>query len=405
MAGVQAEVAQPGRAPVDADELDARLARVREEMRKAGFDGLVVADPANIYYLSGYNAWSFYTPQILYVPLTGTPVLAMREMDALGAYRTAVRYGEDALGYPETLVHRPDTHPMVWVADALRGLGFADGGSHRVGFEGDAHFFAVRSYLALRDGLPEWELVESGELVNRVRLVKSDSEIALMRRAGLVASEAMRRAVDALETGRPLNEIAAEVLAAQARGVAEADGDYPAIVPMFPRGEGADTPHLTWTADRIAPNEAVSIELAGVHHRYHSPLARTVSLGTPSRELDRLAGATVEGLNAALEQLKPGNTPADVTAAWDRVLRRYDLEKKSRLGYSIGIGYPPDWGERTVSIRASDTTVLQENMTFHVIAGMWMTGYGFEVSESVRVSPSGADVFTEAPRRLIVKEG
>ncbi len=391
-------------ATVTGAELDQRLEVVREAMRAAGFEGLVVADPSNIYYLSGYNAWSFYTPQILYVPLTGTPLLAMREMDALGAYRTAIRYGTEALGYPETLVHRPDTHPMVWVANALREHGFADGGKLRVGFEGDAHFFAVRSYLALRDGLPEWDLVESGELVNRVRLVKSDSEISLMRFAGRVASAAMARAVEALETGRPLNEIAAEVMAAQARGIDGIDGDYPAIVPMFPRGEGADTPHLTWTAERIAPNEAVSIELAGVHHRYHAPLARTVSLGTPSRDLDRLAGATVEGLNAALSEMKPGSTPADVTAAWDKVLRRYDLEKKSRLGYSIGIGFPPDWGERTVSIRASDETVLQENMTFHVIAGMWMTGYGFEVSESVRVAPGGADVFTDAPRRLIVKE-
>lgn len=387
---------------VTAAELDVRLARVRAAMRDAGLDALVVADPANIFYLSGYNAWSFYTPQILFVPIDGEPVLAMREMDALGAHRTAIRYADDVLGYPEQLVHRPDTHPMVWVAQALRDRGY--GTPARVGFEGDAHFFAVRSYLALRDGLPEWELVESRELVNWVRLVKSDFEIGQMRRAGRVASEAMRCAVELIEDGRPLNELAAGVMAAQARGVGDIDGDYPAIVPMFLYGDGADTPHLTWTAERFAQGEAVSIELAGAYHRYHTPLARTVSLGTPSRDLDRLAGATVEGLNVALAELKPGNTPADVTAAWDAVLARYDLEKKSRLGYSIGVGFPPDWGERTVSIRADDTTVLEENMTFHVIAGMWMTGYGFEVSESVRVAPGGADVLTDAPRTLIVKE-
>lgn len=393
---------QLGAAQIPASEYDVRLEKVRAAMRTADLDGLVVADPANIYYLSGYNAWSFYTPQILYVPLTGTPTLAMREMDALGAHRTAVRYADDVLGYPEPLVHRPDTHPMVWVAEQLRERGFATAG--RVGFEGDAHFFAVRSYLALRDGIPEWDLVESRELVNWVRLVKSDGEIALMRRAGAVASAVMRRAVESIEDGRPLNEIAAEVLAAQARGADGIDGDYPAIVPMFLYGDGADTPHLTWTAERFAADQATSIELSGVHHRYHTPLARTVSLGRPTPELDRLAGATVEGLNAALAELKPGNTPADAHASFARVLHGYGLEKKSRLGYSIGIGFPPDWGERTVSIRADDRTELQENMTFHVIAGMWMTGYGFEASESVRVAPGGAEVFTDAPRRLIVKE-
>ena len=384
-------------------EYDSRLAAVRKAMRKRGLDGLVVADPANIYYLSGYNAWSFYTPQVLFVPLEGEPVLAMRLMDALGAHRTAVRFPAAVLGIPEHLVHRPDAHPMEWIAARLRERGFAD--LERVGFEGDAHFFAVRSFLALQRAFPEWRLEESRELVNWVRIVKSDAEIALMRKAGRVASAAMRRAVDAIREGRPVNEIAAEVADQQARGADGIDGDYPAFVPIFPRGEGADTPHLTWTADRVAPNEAISIELAGVHHRYHAPLARSVSLGRPSRDLDRLAGATVEGLNAALAEMKPGNTPSDVTAAWDAVLARHGLEKKSRLGYSIGIGYPPDWGERTASIRADDRTVLRENMTFHVIAGMWMTGYGFEISESVRVAPGGADVFTDAPRELIIKEG
>lgn len=383
-------------------ELDDRLERVRAAMREAELDGLVVADPANIFYLSGYNAWSFYTPQILYVPLDGDPVLAMREMDALGAHRTAVRYADDVLGYPEPLVHRPDTHPMAWVAERLRDRGYARPG--RVGFEGDAHFFAVRSYLALRDGLPEWELVESRELVNWVRLVKSDFEIGQMRAAGRVASAAMRAAVDGIAEGVPLNELAARVQAAQARGVEGADGDYPAIVPMFLYGDGADTPHLTWTDERFAAGTAASIELAGVHHRYHAPLARTVSLGRPSAELERLAAVTVDGLDAALAELVPGRTPADAHAAFARVLAAEGLEKKSRLGYSIGVGFPPDWGERTVSLRADDRTELQENMTFHVIAGMWMTGYGFEVSESVRVAPGGADVLTDAPRRLIIKE-
>ena len=382
-------------------ELDRRLAAVRERMRDAGLDALLVSDPANLLYLTGYNAWSFYTPQVLVVPAEGEPVLAMREMDAVGAHRTAERCAETVLGYPEELVHRPDVHPLGWVGERLRDRGY--GRALRVGIEGDAHFFSVRGFLALAAALPEWELVESRELVNWVRLVKSDAEIAHMRRAGAVASSAMRTAVDALREGRPLNEVAAEVLAAQARGVPGADGDYPAIVPMFPRGAGADTPHLTWTADRIAPGEAVSVELAGVHRRYHAPLARTVALGAPSRDLDRLAGATVEGLEAALAEMRPGNTPAEVAAAWNAVLARYGLEKRSRLGYSIGLGFPPDWGERTVSLRADDRTVLQENMTFHVIAGMWMTGYGFEVSESVRVAPGGPEILTDAPRRLIVK--
>lgn len=386
-----------------ATEIDQRVAAVRERMATAGFDALVVADPANIHYLTGYNAWSFYMPQLLFVPAVGEPVLAMREMDALGAHRTAVRFADDVLAYPETYVHQHDRHPMGWVGEQLRHRGF--GSAMRVGYEGDAHYFSVRAFLALQRSLPEWDLVDSRELVNWVRVVKSDYEIDLMRTAGRVCTGAMLHAVDSISANRPLNEVAAEVMAAQARGVEGADGDYPAIVPMFPRGEGADTPHLTWTADRITTGEAVSIELAGVHKRYHAPLARTVSLGAPSADLDRLAKVTVEGLNTVLDVLRPGTTPAEAVASWDAVLKRNGYEKRSRLGYSIGIGFPPDWGEHTVSLRADDHTELQENMTFHVIAGMWMSGYGFEISESIRVGASGAECFTTVPRELIVKEG
>ncbi|WP_052460614.1 M24 family metallopeptidase [Microbacterium gorillae] len=381
-------------------EYEARRQAVSARAAKDGFDALLIADPANIYYLTGYDAWSFYTPQVLHLPVGGDPTLMIREMDANGAWRTATGIpAADIVGYPESFVHRPEVHPGDWMAQTLGERGH--GGPARVGYEGDAHFFSVRTFRALQIGLPEWRLEESHEPVNWVRLIKSPAEIELMRRAGLVCSAAMRVAVDAIVPGRPQNEVAAAILAAQATGVPGADGDYPAIVPMLPTGAGAGTPHLTWTADPLPSGEPISIELAGAHHRYHTPLARTVIAGTPSRDMDLLAGATVEGLDAALAAVRPGATAADVSAAFTRVIGAAGYTKASRLGYSIGIGYPPDWGERTVSIRADDDTVLVENMTFHVIAGMWMTGFGFEVSESVRVSEGGVEILTDAPRSLI----
>ncbi|MEB4614845.1 M24 family metallopeptidase [Leucobacter sp. M11] len=382
-----------------------RVARVQARMRGQDLDALLVSDPANIFYLSGYNAWSFYTPQVLFVPADGAPLIVMREMDANGAHRTADLSGDAVLGYPETLVHRPDAHPFDWIAAELRDRGFVTPGTRRIGYEGDAHFFPVRGFLALTRAWPHVDFVESRELVNWVRLVKSDTEIELMRRAGAVASHAMLAGIAAIEAGAPQHELAAVIQAAQARGVPGAGGDYPAIVPMFPTGAGADTPHLTWTSAPLVAGEAVAIELAGVHQRYHAPLARTVTLGPASADLDRVAGVTVDGLHAALDAIRPGVTPADVVGAWDWVLAANGLEKRSRLGYSIGVGYPPDWGERTVSLRADDHTELRENMTFHVIAGMWMTGYGFETSESVRVTASGVELLTDVPRELIVRSG
>lgn len=382
-------------------EFATRQQRVRQRMAEQGLELLLITDPANLYYLTGYNAWSFYTAQVMVLPMEGQPLLYMRQMDAHGAHRTALGIDPQRIfGYPEELVHQPEAHPGDWVARHLRDLGYGD--ERTVGYEGDSHFFSVRMYQALVGTLVRWQMRESRELVNWVRLVKSPYEIELMRIAGQVASQSMRTALGALAPGRPQNHVAAEIMAAQARGVTGYAGDYPSIVPMLPTGAGADTPHLTWNADPMPADAPISIELAGAHRRYHAPIARTAVLGKPSTALQRVAAATIEGIEAAFEQVRPGMTPDEVTGAFTKVINARGFEKESRLGYSVGIGFPPDWGERTISFRAGEHTLLQENMTFHLIAGMWLDGFGFEVSEPIRVAANGLEFLADLPRELTI---
>ncbi|WP_313810749.1 Xaa-Pro peptidase family protein [Glutamicibacter sp.] len=400
---MKTEMVQPsaGHVSLEIAEFAIRQQRVKERMAEQGLELLLITDPANLNYLTGYNAWSFYTAQMLVLPLEGQPLLYMRHMDARGAHRTAVGINPHRIfGYPEELVHQPQAHPGDWVAQHLRDCGY--GRKLAVGYEGDSHFFSVRMYQALSATLGEWELRESRELVNWVRLIKSPYEIELMRIAGKVASQSMRTALGALAPGRPQNHVAAEIMAAQARGVAGYAGDYPSIVPMLPTGAGADTPHLTWNEDPMPADAPISIELAGVHRRYHAPIARTAVLGRPSSSLQRVAAATIEGIEAAFDQVRPGATPDEVTRAFTRVINARGFEKESRLGYSIGVGFPPDWGERTISFRSGEYTLLQENMTFHLIAGMWLDGFGFEVSEPIRVAANGIEFLADLPRELTI---
>jgi len=384
------------------EEYDTRLARVRARMELQGMAALIVTDPANIYYLCGYNAWSFYTPQMLFVPIEGDLLLFAREMDANGAHRTSWLPPEQIIGYPERYVHRPHLHPFDWVAFALRRRWQVVPASRGVvGMEMDSHFTSPKGYRALEHGVPEWKIVDSFELVNWVRLVKSEAEVQLMRAAARVTTAAMDAAIEAIEVGVAQNVVAARIAAAQALGDGPAWGDYPAIVPLLPTAESADTPHLTWTDRTFAPGDAVVVELAGAHRRYHVPLARTVTLGQPSDDLLRLEEAVAAGLDAVLSAAAPGVAVSALAHAWNWKLAEYGLEKPSRLGYSIGIGYPPDWGERTVSIRSEDENDLEENQTFHLICGMWMDGFGYEVSESVRITATGVETFTSFPRGLI----
>ncbi len=389
--------------PFTTDEYDRRVVAVQAEMARRSMAGLVVVDPASMYYLCGYDAWSFYMPQCVVVPSSGDLHLFTRAMDASGGGITAGLPDDRVHGYPEALVHRPDVHPFDWITDRAVELGLLphDAGAE-VGVDLDAHYFSVRGHLALQTRLGRSRVVDSHQLVPWVRVVKSAAEQEMMRAAGEIATRAMTAALETAAPGVRQCDVVATIQRAQTEGTTDAGGDYPAIVPMLPTGPTAGTPHLTWTDRPLVDGQATTVELAGVHRRYHAPLARTISLGPPPGRLLHCAGAVDEGLHAALEAMRPGTPVADVHHAFASTIARHGLSKESRIGYSIGIGYPPDWGERTVSLRAEDPTVLAAGMSFHLILGMWQDDWGYETSESLIVQEDGPERLADVPQGIYV---
>jgi Xaa-Pro dipeptidase len=265
----------------------------------------------------------------------------------------------------------------------------------------DAYYFSARGFVELQKDLPRANFKDGNLLVSWVRVVKSGREIEYMKQAGKISERVMQTALDKLSPGVRECDAVAAVYQTQMSGTSEFGGDYPAIVPMMPTGEKTSAPHLTWTDEPYKSEQMVNLELAACRHRYHSPLARTAYLGKkPPEKLSSLADHTVEGLNLTLEAIKPGMRCEDVERVWRKHIAKAGLEKESRIGYSMGLNYPPDWGEHTASLRPGDKTVLAPNMTFHMILGMWMDNYGFECSESFRVTEGGCETFADFPRKL-----
>lgn len=119
----------------------------------------------------------------------------------------------------------------------------------------------------------------------------------------------------------------------------------------------------------------------------------------------RAEAALVAGIEAGLEAARAGNLARDIALAVAGPLKRAGIERGARAGYPIGLSYPPDWGERTISIRDSDETVLEAGMTFHFMPGLWMDGWGLEITESILIKSEGAaECLCNRPRELIVKK-
>jgi ectoine hydrolase len=388
--------------PFSAAEYDRRLAITRAEMARRGLDVLIATDPSNQAWLTGYDGWSFYVHQAVILPLDGQPVWWGRNQDANGAVRTVDVARTGVVGYPDNFVQSTERHPMQHLAATLAGMGLTRA---RIGVEMDNYYYSAKAHATLLAALPEAKVEDATALVNWQRAVKSEEELSFMRRAARITEKIHWLALDLARPGLKKNELAAEVTRAGLLGVDDDWGDYPAIVPLMPSGSDAAAPHLTWDGRPMRTGEATFFELAGCYRRYHAPLSRTVFLGQPTDRFRRAEEALLAGLEAGIDAARAGNRACDIANALGAEMEKAGIERGARCGYPIGLSYPPDWGERTISLRAEDQTVLEPGMTFHFMPGIWQEDWGLEITESILIRETGpAEPFCTIPRKLFVKD-
>lgn len=419
--------------PFSAAEYDLRLAKTRAAMQDRGLDLLIVTDPANQHWLTGYDGWSFYVHQAVILALAGPPLWWGRNQDANGARRTVDPARTQIAGYADHYVQSTTRHPMQDLAQRLPDLLTAKTNQHtnqhtsdqladtlgpnrsglRIGVEMENYYYSAKAHATLshalahtlaETSLPNPTLVDATGLVNWQRAVKSPAEQDFMRRAARITNKIQNFALDRAEPGLRKNELAAQIMAQGITGVGADWGDYPSIVPLMPSGSDAAAPHLTWDGRPLQKGEATFFELAGVFRRYHVPCSRTVFLGSPPDHIRRAEAALIAGLNAGLDQARAGNRAADIANALGAQMDKAGIERGARCGYAIGLSYPPDWGERTISLRPEDDTTLEPGMCFHFMPGIWQDDWGIEITEPILIQESGpAECFCDLPRALVVK--
>jgi len=384
------------------EEYKQRVRKTKESMDKAGMAVLLVMDPANMNYLTGYDGWSFYVHQgVIISQDLEKPFWFGRQQDANGARLTSWLTDDCIYGYPDEYVQSRYTHTMHWVAELLRQKGLD---RRRIGLEMDGYWFNARMYSVLKEELPQAIPLDGTNLVNWIRAVKSPAEIAYIKQAARICKKVMQTAIDAIEVGAWEKDAAAKVSAAQIAGTDSFGGSSPAIFPIMPSAQRTSTAHLTFEPDRqYQKNDVILLELCGARHRYHAPLSRTVYLGDPPQDLRNTADGVVQGLQETLTVIQPGVTAEEVEKRWRKAIAHTGVVKPSRVGYSFGLNYVPDWGEHTISLRPGDKTVLKPGMALHFMPGIWLETYGFECSEPVLVTETGCQKLVEFPQRLFLK--
>ena len=383
------------------NEYKDRLKKVQQSMQEKGIELLISQDTANINYLTGYDAWSFYYAQCVIVHINADePICFVRAQDAGGAFIKTYLKKENIIIYDEKYIHTWPLHPYDALVHLIKKNKWD---KLNIGVEMDAHYFTAYCYEKLKQGLPNASIIDSERLVNWVRFVKSDAEIDFMKKAAVISENAMRTAMEIINPGIRQCDAVAEIQKSLFKGTSEYGGEYASITTLLPTGKGTSASHLTASDDKFKKGEATVVELSGTYKRYHAPMARTVNLGKPEKKKIDAMNATNEALEAGIAASKPGNTADDVAQNFWNVLDKYNIKKESRTGYSIGIGYPPDWGEHTINISKGDMTILKPNVCYHMIAVMQFGDWGVEASESIRITEDGNELLCNFSRDLHVK--
>ena len=379
-------------------EFISRINKVKLKMNEKGIEILLISNPANQFYLTGYDGWSFYTPQMVLIHINDAqPYWIGRRMDAVGAKFTSFLNKNHIVSYPDTYVASTTKHPMNFLVEFIKKKKWH---KKNIGVEMDDYYYSAKWHQILKKNLSQSKFVDAFLLVNWVRMIKSDQELLYMKQAGQIANLAMKNAMKKAKPGIRQCDVIAELNKTTTSGTKKVGGTFTCKPPNAMVGEYCSAPHLSWTDKKLKKNEIFYLELGGAKHRYHVPLARCIYMGKAPEKILRIAEIIKEGLNSVLDRVKPGVSGHDLEEVWKKVITKYNIEKDSRIGYPVGIGYPPTWGELTTSLRKGDKNIIHENMTFHCIPALWMEKFGIVISETFVVKKKGAERLTNYSQKL-----
>jgi Xaa-Pro dipeptidase len=367
-------------------EFQARVRRVQEAMAGRGIDILLIHAPENIYYLTGHQTSGYFAYQTVVLAQSGEPQLLLRLLERGNVDEYSWLAGAKTWREGDDVVEKT----LELVRAALPQ-------NKTIGLEKRCWFLTAAVAEALTAGLAASRVVDASLLVDRVRLIKSDAEIAHLRQAGLIAEIEQRAALDAIRESRTEADVAAAVFAA---GV-KAGCEYTGLPHHIMSGYRYNVCHANWSPKLIRRGELILLELYGCVERYHATQMRTVSMGPPSDEVKRAAEIVVAAQDAGLAAMRPGASARELDARVRGAIRKIRPEYFNRTGYSTGIGFPPRTGEwEALDFNEQEDWEVKAGMVFHMLA---LAG-GFGISETVAVTATGIERLTPAnPRELCVK--
>jgi Xaa-Pro aminopeptidase len=350
-----------------------RRSVLQQRLTAEHLDAFLVSSAANVRYLSGF---------------TGSNGMLLVLPDSEAVFFTDPRYRIQAAQEADCHV-KVGTGPLLNHALPI----LRKKKSQRVAFERSRMTFEM--YQSLKEGLPLKSSAEpAGSWIEQQRMIKSESEIALIRHSVLVNSRAFERAVSGVRVGMSEKDLAAE-LDYQMRRLGAESAAFETIVAT---GARTALPHAQPTAAVFRASSLILVDMGATCEGYASDMTRMLFLGHPGSRVKKAYAAVLEAQLAGIAAVKAGVEAQTVDRAARRVLRRHGLERAfvHSTGHGLGleIHEPPRLGKR-------DHILLAPGMAITIEPGVYLEGFGgIRIEDTVIVTRNGCEVLTPTPKGL-----
>ena len=375
------------------DEMQGRRERAAAALHKQGLDGLLAFKQETMYYLTGYDSFGFSLFQCLVLDADGTTKLLTRLPDLRQAQYTSDL--EDIRIWHEIEGANP--------SEDLRGL-LAEMGltGKRVGVEFDSYGLKASNWRQLEKALDGFcDINDASTLVDRIRAVKSEQELAYVRKAAELSDDALDEAIRETKPGA----YEGDILAAMQSAVFKGGGDYAGN--EFIIGSGPSALLVRYHAGRrnLVQDDQLTLEFAGAYRRYHAAMMRTLLVGRVHPEHLRMHGACKEALNTCMEPVKPGNTMGEVFLAHARVMDEAGFQdhRMQACGYGMGAVYNPLWVDPPMFYEGNPLVMQVGNVFFlHMILVDSRGQRAMTLGQSVVVTETGCENLSRSSLDLVV---
>lgn len=371
-----------------------KIGDVQERMRERNLDAIVLLSAVNVIYTTGYFHLPTERPLAALIPKSGEPVLFIPELESDQVKLWWVKDYESYFDFPGPV------NRVQWIFERIAKRGLSGG---RIGIEEPS----PSRLKHMQAGAPHATFVnDGGEIIEKMRWVKDDSELSVTRRAIEFADYTVKSAREFIEKNGSVTEN--DILKASADAVAErmarelTDVVGVEISPPFgglvPFGRRSAFPHAVPSKDRLKRGDALILSYGATVGGYNTECERAFCVGKPTDYAKRLYEAMLAAHDTAAANLKEGAVAEEVDKMSLDQIRKAGFEKslKHRTGHGIGLeGHESPW------IAEGDKTVLREGMVFSCEPGVYDPDFGgFRHSDTVVVRKDKGEILNTYPTRL-----